>query len=183
MSTSADTRDDFDSQAFIAALESVFNDPSRRRHALPALLETLNHPLGEYAPAREFVEKYVLGADNATREAAYLTAALYALHPMHRPGTCLATALGTLPPSHHVRNTFSSILGASRRSAASQLPDLIRQLAKAHIGLDYADLANSLARWDAPDKPQAQWARAYTTPARDGEEAPRGPDNTPSSQG
>ncbi len=157
-------------RSFITYLQTL---AKTNRGALAHLKRSLGFAPGAYPPAFPHVERFVGAdrhADDPWRLALYLTAGLYARHPMHQDGVCLAAALGKLGrerDSDSVEQRFIALLGADPAS----LPPLLRHVASLlsadGLGCDYVALLEDLARWlnlhasESRDRLRQQWARDF----------------------
>lgn len=156
--------------SFITHLQTL---SQTNRGALAHLKRSLGFAPGAYPSAFPHVERFV-GADRHANDpwrlALYLTAGLYARHPMHQDGMRLAAALGKLGrerDSNSVEQRFIALLGADPAS----LPPLLRQavslLAADGLDCDYVALLEDLTRWLNPhasesrDRLRQQWARDF----------------------
>jgi len=145
----------------------------RDRGALANLKRSLGFDPGAYERAYPYVERFVGAekhADDPWRKALYLTAGLYAFHPLHSSNTTLAAAFGRLARergSASLEHRFIALLGAEPES----LPPLLRQavslLAADGLGCDYVSLLEDLAHWFNPydregrDRLRQRWARDF----------------------
>ena len=93
------------------------------------LRRSLGFAPGAYPRAYPYVERFVgpdRHANDPWRKALYLAAGLFALHPEHRAGDTLASALGHLArvrESASIEQRFIALLGADPEG----LPNLLRQ--------------------------------------------------------
>jgi len=157
-------------QSFIAYLTEL---AKHDRGALAHLRRSLGFAPGAYAPVYPAVERFVgrdQHANDPRRKALYLAAGLFSLHPEHRSGQSLATALGHLArvrESASIEQRFIALLGAE----AEGLPNFLRQalslLAADGHPCDYVRLLNDLGVWlrpnDAKGRDQVRqfWARDF----------------------
>jgi CRISPR system Cascade subunit CasB len=182
-------------QSFITHLTGL---KDRERGAFAHLKRSLGFDPGAYPPAYPYVERFVGAdkhADDPYRKALYLTAGLFAFHPMHQIGTSLATALGIMAQrrkqqskSENMERRFIALLGAEAESLPTMLRQSISLLAAEGISCDYADLLDDLARWFDRWKPEKldqirqDWARdfyrAYEPYTATNKEAETAADNT-----
>ncbi len=143
------------------------------RGALAHLKRGLGFDPGAYPRAYPYVERFV-GADrhaeDPRRKALYLTAGLFAWHPLHQEGLSFAAALGRIGharDSGGIEQRFIALLGAE----PDDLPTLLRQavslLAADSQPCDYVSLLDDLTRWLAPwgqearDRLRQRWARDF----------------------
>lgn len=157
-------------QSFISHLIGI---RERDRGAFAHLRRSLGFAPGAYPPSFPYVERFVGAdkhADDPHRQAMYLTAGLFAFHPLHREGTSLAAALGQVGRSREsasVEQRFIALLNAEPESLPAMLRQSISLLAADGIGLDYARLLDDLARWfnpwnlEARDRLRQRWARDF----------------------
>lgn len=143
------------------------------RGALAHLKRSLGFAPGAYPPAFPHVERFVGAdrrADDPWRQALYLTAGLYARHPMHKEGVRLAAALGKLGHergSDSVEQRFIALLAADPTSLPPLLRQVVSLLAADGLACDYVALLENLARWLKPhasesrDRLRQQWARDF----------------------
>lgn len=159
----------------------------RDRGALSHLKRSLGFDPGAYWPAYPYVERFV-GADKHSddpwRQALYLTAGLFALHPAHGENTSLASALGRVARSRKsasIEQRFIALLGAEPESLPTLLRHSVSLLAAEGTRCDYTRLLDDLTRWldrwspEARDQLRQRWARdfyrAYEPDAGSAEEA------------
>lgn len=157
-------------QSFITHLIGL---KDRERGALAHLKRSLGFDPGAYPPAYPYVERFVGAdkhADDPRRKALYLTAGLFAFHPLHREGTSFAAALGRVGQqrgSASIEQRFIALLGAEPESLPAMLRQSISLLAADGVGCDYARLLDELARWfdpwnqEARDRLRQRWARDF----------------------
>lgn len=157
-------------QSFITHLIDL---KDRERGAFAHLKRSLGFDPGAYPPAYPYVERFVGAdrhADDPRRKALYLTAGLYAFHPLHSEGTSFAAALGRvgrLRESESIEHRFIALLGAEPESLPTLLRQSVSLLAADGIGCDYVALLDDLARWfdpwnlEARDRLRQRWARDF----------------------
>ena len=157
-------------QSFVAHLSEL---AEHDRGALAHLRRSLGFAPGAFPRAYPYVERFVgpnRHASDPWRKALYLAAGLFALHPEHREGETLASALGALArarESASIEQRFIALLGAEPES----LPNLLRQavslLAADGHACDYARLLNDFGVWLRPfdgegrDRIRQRWARDF----------------------
>ncbi len=157
-------------QSFIAHLAGLAD---RDRGALAHLRRSLGFDPGAFPRAYPYIERFVGSerhAEDPWRKALYLVAGLFALHPEHRQGETLASALGQLAharESTSIERRFIALLGAEPEG----LPDLLRQvvslLASDDCAIDYVRLLDDLGIWLRPfggagrDRLRQRWARDF----------------------
>jgi CRISPR system Cascade subunit CasB len=156
------------SERFIAYLIQL---RAQDRGAVAKLRRSLGSPPGEYVPAFSYVERFVPDrhATDHYRQALYLVAGLFALHP--KPGSkSLAASLGQLMRDRESDSTekrFLSLLGADPENLSNYLRQVVSLLAADDLGIDYAALLDDLARWlnsyavDTRDQIRQRWARDF----------------------
>ncbi|MEF8718136.1 MAG: type I-E CRISPR-associated protein Cse2/CasB [Candidatus Accumulibacter necessarius] len=157
-------------QSFITHLIGL---KDRERGAFAHLKRSLGFDPGAYPPAYPYVERFVGAdkhADDPRRQALYLTAGLFAFHPMHHEGASFAAALGRLGRSREsesIEKRFVALLGAEPESLPTLLRQSVSLLAADGIGCDYVSLLDDLARWfdhwnlEARDRLRQHWARDF----------------------
>jgi CRISPR system Cascade subunit CasB len=143
------------------------------RGALAHLKRSLGFDPGAYPRAYPYVERFVGAdkhADDPWRRALYLTAGLFALHPIHHDGVSFATALGRVGRSRDsssIEQRFIALLGAEPDSLPTLLRQSISLLAADGQGCDYASLLGDLSRWLDSFRPETRdqlcqrWARDF----------------------
>jgi CRISPR system Cascade subunit CasB len=140
---------------------------------LAHLRRSLGFDPGAFPRAYPYIERFVgpeRHAEDPWRKALYLVAGLFALHPQHRQGETLASALGQLAharESTSIERRFIALLGAEPEG----LPDLLRQvvslLAADDCAFDYVRLLDDLGIWLRPfggagrDRLRQRWARDF----------------------
>lgn len=144
----------------------------RDRGAIAALRRSLGFAPGAYPPAYPAVERFaVQGADSESlRQALYLTAGLFALHPAHAPGHGLVTALGQAMrrrESASIEKRFIALLSTDPDSLPNHLRQAVSLLAADGTSIDYAELLDDLSRLlqrrneEQQDRVRQRWARAF----------------------
>lgn len=157
-------------QSFITHLIAL---KDRDRGAFAHLKRSLSFDPGAYPPAYPYVERFIGAdkhADDPRRNALYLAAGLFAVHPQHGEGTSFAAALGRVGRSREsesIEHRFIALLGAEAESLPTLLRQSISLLAADNVGCDYVALLNDLARWldpwkqEARDRLHQRWARDF----------------------
>jgi len=146
---------------FIQFLERL--STSRNRRALAELKRSLAFAPGAYWPAYPYVEPFVSGLDGWSREAHYVVAGLFAVHPMVVAERTLARALGDKFRTKGVGSLEARFL-ALLDSDRDQIGDRLRRavVLVADRGLDWAQLLRDLVRWFHPLRfVQERWAREF----------------------
>ncbi|GAB6049884.1 type I-E CRISPR-associated protein Cse2/CasB [Hydrogenophilus islandicus] len=156
--------------SFIAYLIGL---QDRDRAALAHLKRSLAFDPGAYPQAYPYVERFVgaeCHAEDPHRLAMYLTAGLFALHPLHQEGSSLAAALGRVGRNHQsgsIEERFIALLSAEAESLPTLLRQCVSLLAADGVGCDYAQLLADLTRlldpWnlEARDRVRQRWARDF----------------------
>lgn len=167
--------------SFIVHLQTL---AARDRGALAALRRSLGFAPGAYPPAYPSVERFAAqgGDKDALRQALYLTAGLFALHPKHAKGFGIGEVFGQLMQrrgSPSIEKRFIALLSAEAENLPDHLRQVVTLLAADGIGLDYAALLSDIEPWlhprasDTRDRVRQRWARAFyratlsETPAAD----------------
>jgi CRISPR system Cascade subunit CasB len=155
--------------AFINHLQAM---ALRDRGALAVLRRSLGFEPGTYPPAYPAVERFAAqGPDNdVRRQALYLSAGLFALHPLHGHGQSLTAALGQAMrrrESASIEKRFIALLAADADSLPNHLRQAVSLIAADGAAIDYAelldDLGRLLQRWNEEqrDRVRQRWARAF----------------------
>ncbi len=160
------------SEAFLTYLRDL---RERDRGALAKLKRSLAFPPGAYPPAYPYVERFAgLESSESRRRALYLTAGLYALHPVDA-GRSLAAALAELirrRESESIEKRFIALLGADAENLNVYLRQVVGLLAAEELGLDYTRLLRDLSTWlnpharEALDRVRQRWARDFYAPRK-----------------
>lgn len=142
------------------------------RRALAILRRSASFAPGAYPAAYPYVEHHV-GADwrpqDSRRQALYITAMLYALHP-RQADVSLATALGRLMKardSGSIELRFIALLAADGDELPYYLRQIVSLLAADEHGIDYAELLQDLIWWlkshspESRDRIRQKWARDF----------------------
>ena len=157
-------------QAFITYLSEL---EQHDRGALAHLRRSLGFAPGTFPRAYPYVERFVSRdshAEDPRRKALYLAAGLFALHPEHRDGETLASALGALArdrESASIEQRFIALLGTEPESLPSLLRQTVSLLAADDHPCDYARLLDDLGVWLRPfdgegrDRIRQRWARDF----------------------
>ena len=144
----------------------------RDRGAMAALRRSLGFEPGAYPPAYPVVERFAAQGpeSESQRQALYLCAGLFALHPLHASGRPLAGALGQAMQqrgSDSIEKRFIALLASEPESLPNHLRQVISLLAADQLPIDYAellaDLGRLLQRWNEEqrDRVRQRWARAF----------------------
>jgi CRISPR system Cascade subunit CasB len=157
------------SEAFVQHLQTLDKND---RGAIAALRRSLGFAPGTYPPAYPAVERFAVKGDDTPwqRQALYLAAGLFAMHPHHAAGQSLATVLARVMKkrdSASIEKRFVALLATE----AEELPDHLRQivslLAAERAAIDYGELLGDLSTWLQPraheprDWLRQRWARAF----------------------
>ena len=157
-------------QAFITYLSEL---EQHDRGALAHLRRSLGFAPGTFPRAYPYVERFVSRdshAEDPRRKALYLAAGLFALHPEHRDGETLASALGALArdrESASIEQRFIALLGTEPESLPSLLRQTVSLLAADDRPCDYVRLLDDLSLWlkpfatDGRDWIRQRWARDF----------------------
>lgn len=144
----------------------------QNRGAFAELRRSLSFAPGTYPPAYPYVERFVVSESNANhpyRQALYLVAGLFALHPQAGRKS-LASNLGELMrnrDSESIEKRFIALLGADPENLPNYLRQIITLLAADGLGVNYGSLLSDLGRWlnpydiEARDKVRQRWARDF----------------------
>jgi len=157
-------------QAFIAHLLRI---QETDRGALAHLRRSLSFEPGNYPRAYPYVEQFVGKdrlSDDPWRKALYLTAGLFALHPVQQSNVSFASAFGRMGHERNnksIEQRFIALLDGGPDGLPFHLRQAISLLAADSRGVDYVALLEDLARWLNPhnvethDRLRRQWARDF----------------------
>lgn len=157
-------------RAFIAHLLRI---QETDRGALAHLRRSLSFEPGQYPRAYPYVERFVgkdTYSDNSWRKALYLTAGLFALHPVQQSDVSFASAFGGMGHERNnksIEQRFIALLDAGPDGLPFHLRQAISLLAADCRGVDYVALLEDLARWLNPldgethDRLRRRWARDF----------------------
>lgn len=133
------------------------------REALAILKRSLAFSPGSDPRSFRYVERWTVGTDEWKREAFYLIAGIFALHPVSGT-TPLPEALADIyrrTEKKSLEARFLALLDSDR----DQLPDRLRRviaLIPDGVGIDWAQLTDDLLRWFVPGRTvQRVWARQF----------------------
>jgi CRISPR system Cascade subunit CasB len=150
--------------AFVERLRTLANGD---RGALATLRRSLAFDPGTWPAAFRYVEPF-LGKDEAAadrRRAAYLTAGLFAMHPMQADGVSFGRAFGALArkrKSTSIESRFLALLSADETELPNRLRQAVSLLKSDGVALDWSLLRKNLSAWNAPSRyVQQAWARDY----------------------
>lgn len=155
---------------FIKHLQTLFE---KDRGARATLRRSLSFELGEYFDAYPYVERFVSQdwhASDAKRKALYLTAGLFAVHPVHHEERSFAEAFGILAKksqSNSLETRFIALLSTDSEGLAHHLRHAVRLLENGALGFDYIALLNDVMRllnpWESERSASIKqnWARAF----------------------
>jgi CRISPR system Cascade subunit CasB len=168
--------------------------------ALAALRRGLGKPAGTVPEMFPYVEPFIPVNEYARHvEAAYLVASLFGLHPNHGEsseearsrqqrgfGASLAQLRrreGSTDEDEGVARRFGALLNCDREGLPTHLRHLMTLLhsRSRDTPIDYSQLYNDIARWDAPDHyVQRNWAAGFwrRAPANTDTTAPTTGDDT-----
>ncbi|WP_324715610.1 type I-E CRISPR-associated protein Cse2/CasB [Carboxydochorda subterranea] len=148
-------------EEFVRFLEGLASN----RGPLAALRRSLAFHPGSFVPSYPYVEPFVRDYEGWQREAYYLVAGLFALHPFSGSKT-LPEAMAELRitrKSASIEARFVALLDSDR----DQLPDRLRHAVilvtrSQNMALDWVRLLTDVVEWFRPDrKIQREWARAF----------------------
>ena len=149
------------------------------RGAIAALRRSLGFAPGSYVPAFQSMERFSARNDDKPwqRQALYLTAGLYALHPKHAAGQSLAAVLARVMverKSPSIEKRFLALLATEPEELPDHLRQVVSLLAADRAAIDYGELLGDLNVWlqprafEARDRLRQRWATAFyraVTPA------------------
>lgn len=155
--------------AFIAHLQSL---AARDRGALAALRRSVGFAPGAYPPAYPSVERFAAqgGDKESLRQALYLTAGLFSMHPQNIKGRSIAEAFGELMQrrgSPSIEKRFIALLACEAESLPDHLRQVVALLAADGFGFDYGALLTDIEPWlhprafDTRNRVRQRWARAF----------------------
>lgn len=142
------------------------------RGAIAALRRSLGFAPGSYVPAFQSIERFSARHDDTPwrRQALYLMAGLYALHPEHAVQQSLAAALAHVMvkrKSPSIEKRFLALLATEPEELPDHLRQVVSLLAADKAPLDYGALLDDLSRWLRPgafedrDRLRQRWARDF----------------------
>ncbi|WP_028999894.1 type I-E CRISPR-associated protein Cse2/CasB [Azohydromonas australica] len=154
---------------FIKHLETL---KEHDRGAIAALRRSLSFAPGSYVPAFQSIERFSARNDDTPwrRQALYLTAGLYALHPEHAAGQSLAAVLARVMldrKSPSIEKRFLALLATEPEELPDHLRQVVSLLAATKAGIDYVELFANLSTWLEPrafedrDRLRQRWAKAF----------------------
>ena len=144
---------------FVGYLETL---NEKNRGAIARLRHSLAEPIGEDPKAVAIVERFVgteRDVDDPYRQALYLTAGLYAIHPK-RAGATLAESFGELwreRQNPSIEQRFIALLESDEQQLAVRLRQAVALLASDDYGFDYIQLIADIALWLDPFKEEYRW--------------------------
>lgn len=147
---------------FIKHLEKLKKDD---RGAIAALRRSLGFDPGAYVPAFASIERYASKDDVKPwrRQALYLMAGLYALHPEHAAGQSLAAVLARVMvkrKSPSIEKRFLALLATEPEELPYHLRQVVSLLAADGAPVDYGALLDDLTTWLVPhDFQRRDWLR------------------------
>ena len=138
------------------------------RRAMAVLRRSLAFAPGTWPPAYAYVERFA-GGENISalyRNAAYLTAGLFAIHRNHCDQVSVGKAFGQLAHkrqnSKTIEGRFLGLLTADDDLLPHRLRQAVSLLSADGIGLDYDRLLTDLTWWKTDSKNvQQRWAKDY----------------------
>ena len=151
-----------------ALVKSLLELEATDRRAMAVLCRSLAFAPGTWPPAYGYVEHFVDGENISPqqRNAAYLTAGLFAMYRKHCDGISVGRAFGQLaqkrPAGKSVEKRFLWLLGADDDLLPSRLRQAFSLLGAGDIGLDYDRLLTDLTWWRTDSRNvQQRWASDY----------------------
>lgn len=157
-------------QNFVQHLQKL---AAHDRGALAILRRGASFAPGAYPPAYPYVERFVPDgrhARDSLRQALYLTATLFANHPVQDQRMSFAAAFGALMrerESDSIEKRFISLLSSDSEQVSNYLRQATSLLAADSIGVNYVLLLDDLQRWlnpfrvEARDEMRQRWARDF----------------------
>lgn len=157
------------SEEFIKYLQKLAKDD---RGAIAALRRSLGFAPGAYPPAFPSIERFAVKGDDTPwqRQALYLTAGLFAMHPHHAESQSLAAVLArvmTQKKKPGIERRFIALLATEPEELPDHLRQVVSLLVADRTAIDYAALHDDLRRWLEPrgferrDELRQRWARAF----------------------
>ncbi len=152
------------SESFVTHLRSL---AERDRGALAILRRALAFKPGRFPGAFPFVEPFTVGEGGWSREAHYLAAMLFALHPHHTddPRASLGRVLSVLAQrrgSGSLEARFVALLDADEDQIADRLRYAVSLLASEDIPVNYIRLLDDLRFWRSEERTvQVRWAQDF----------------------
>src|SRR5690606_34935040 len=167
-----------DPDQVVRALLRLAANPHDGRRAMAVLRRSLAYPPGSHMPSFEFIEPLVAEATEREREATYLTASLFSVHPRHKNGQRwenlgtsarkLVDARGNRGKSIQIR--FERLIERHWPDLHQHLKDFVTLLKSHDIAIDYGRLLKDLIWWGrgkATNRPEIMWAREFFKTSRD----------------
>lgn len=143
-------------QSFVNHLQRL---AERNRGALAELRHSLTYAPGTTPRVFPYVESFIASDEfpaSALRQAYYLVAGLYALHPQQR-GVTLAKAMGILyhrqQQSQSIERRFIALLESHACTLAEPLRHCVTLLRAHELAIDYRALLSDLTIWLNPARP------------------------------
>lgn len=162
----------------------------RNRGALAELRRSLGFAPGTYPAAFPSIEPFAAQGTTreAERQALYLAAGLYALHPSHQAGSSLASVLAQVRQARNsdsIEKRFIALLSGDDEALPVHLRHAVALVAADGRGIDFELLLGDITVWLDPwqteprDRIRQRWASDFyrTTAAGDSE-----PESTSASQ-
>ncbi|MEN6400435.1 MAG: type I-E CRISPR-associated protein Cse2/CasB [Armatimonadia bacterium] len=141
-------------------------------HALATFLRGLGRPPGAVPAMLRWLGPWTLDATRRERDACFLVASLFALHPCDisrgNLGTVFAQLRALRGPSESLERRFSAILRASHDDLPLHLRRVVGLARSAGVPINWAQLLNDVKQWDYRTRHvQLSWAREYWSTSQD----------------
>jgi|SaaInl7_135m_RNA_FD_contig_21_1313723_length_1049_multi_7_in_0_out_0_2 CRISPR system Cascade subunit CasB len=134
------------------------------RGARAELRRSLAFDPGQHVLAFQYVERFAPD-DGWRRNAYYLTAGLYALHPEHAEGRNFGRSVADLQQrkaSSSTETRFLALLDADSDQLAYRLRQMVSLVKSESISVDWRQLLDDLFWWNYPERRvQRRWARGF----------------------
>jgi CRISPR system Cascade subunit CasB len=134
------------------------------RGARAELRRSLSFEPGQHVPAFRYVERFA-SDDGWRRNAYYLTAGLYALHPEDAGGRNFGGSVADLQRIHQSDSTetrFLALLDADPDQLPYRLRQMVSLVKSQSVSVNWSQLLDDLFWWGHPERRvQRRWARAF----------------------
>lgn len=135
-------------------------------HALATFLRGLGRPPGTVPGMLRWLGPWTLDVTRRERDACFLVASLFAMHPSDinrgNLGTVFAQLRALRGPSESLERRFSATLRACRDDLPLHLRRIVGLARSAGVPINWAQLLNDVKQWDYKGRPvQLAWAREY----------------------
>jgi CRISPR type I-E-associated protein CasB/Cse2 len=118
---------------------------------------------GTYTPMFCYITPFL--SDNTNELPFFLTASLFAMHPLTTDEGNLGTSLRNLESSPSTELRFKTLLRCREEELSTQLRGVISLLASKGIPVNYIELFNAIKYWEHPDKfIQKKLAKSFWSP-------------------